>query len=247
MATQLTWYGHAAFKVVTPAGNVLLIDPWITNPSFENGKDELRKLKRVDAIALTHGHGDHVGDAVEIAKKTGAKLVANFDLAAAVGAVLGYPKDQIADENTGHMGGRFPVLDGDIMVEFVPAWHGSSVQKDEKSPPVYAGNPTGIVLEIKNGPTIYTTGDTCFFSDMARVKDYRSIDVMLVCIGDRFTMGPRGAADAVVAVNPGTAIPQHYATFPLLTGTPAEFERELKSRGYGNAIKMPKPGETLTF
>ncbi|HJT81142.1 MAG TPA: MBL fold metallo-hydrolase, partial [Chthoniobacterales bacterium] len=84
METQLTYYGHAAFKLVTPRGNVLLIDPWLNNPLFEKGKDELAGLKRVDLILLTHGHFDHVGESVDIAKRTGAKLVATFDLSAAM-------------------------------------------------------------------------------------------------------------------------------------------------------------------
>src|SRR5437588_9151676 len=103
--THLTWYGHSAFKITTPAGNALLLDPWLTNPVFEKGKDELAALKRVDLILLTHGHSDHVGNAVEIGKRTGANLVANFDLSAAVTNVLGYPSKQADSDTTGHIGG----------------------------------------------------------------------------------------------------------------------------------------------
>src|SRR5207244_2175287 len=228
--TQLTWYVHSAFKLVTPAGNVLLIDPWITNPSFDKGKEELAALKRVDLIRLTHGHGDHVGDAVEIGKRTGAKLVATYDLAEAMKLVLGYPAEQADNDTTGHFGGQLSLLDGDVTVCFVPAWHGSAVCKDADSPPVYSGNPSGLVIAIRGGPTIYDTGDTAFFSDMALVADYNKIDVMLVCIGDHFTMGPIRAADAVKLVKPATVIPMHYGTFPVLTGTTEEFDRQLKQR-----------------
>jgi L-ascorbate metabolism protein UlaG (beta-lactamase superfamily) len=245
--TQLTWYGHAAFKIVTPAGNLLLIDPWLTNPSFEKAKVELEVLKRVDAILLTHGHGDHVGDAVEIGKRTGATLVSTYDLNAAMVSVLGYPEKQAGTEVTGHIGGQIRLFDGDVTVCFVPAWHGSSVQKDEKSLPVYAGSPTGLVISVRNGPTIYHTGDTGFFSDIARVSDYNKIDIMLVCIGDHFTMGPIRAADAVKAVNPRSVIPMHYGTFPILTGTPEDFERELKKRDVKAGLRVMKVGEAISL
>jgi len=247
MATQITWYGHAGFKIITPAGNVLLIDPWLTNPKFDKGKDELASLKRVDLIFLTHGHGDHVGDAVEIGKRTGAKLSATFDLAAAMTSVLGYPDKQAGNDTCGHMGGRIPLLDGDVTAEFVPAWHGSAVRKDDKSPPVYAGSPSGVVITLKNGPTIYHTGDTCFFSDIARVSDYRKIDIMMVCMGDHFTMGPVGAADAVKAVHPRIVIPIHYGTFPLLTGTPEALDAELKKRDIKTELRVLKIGEAISF
>src|SRR5437868_14638015 len=102
-------------------------------------------------------------------------------------------------------------------------------------------------LTIRNGPTIYHTGDTAFFSDIARVSDYNQIDIMLVCIGDHFTMGPIRAADAVKAVNPRSVVPIHYGTFPVLTGTPEEFERELKKREVKAQLRVMKPGETISL
>ena len=246
MPTQLSWYGHSAFKIVTPAGRIFLIDPWLTNPAFDKGKEELTALQNVDLILLTHGHGDHVGDAVEIGKKTGAKLVANFDLSAAVVSVLGYPANQAGADTTGHIGGQLTLLDGELTVCFVPAWHGSTVRKDENSPPVAAGMPTGLVIGIRNGPIIYHTGDTGFFSDIARVTDYNKIDIMLVCMGDHFTMGPIRAADAVKLVGPKMVVPIHYATFPVLTGTPKEFEKELKGRGVKSELRVMNVGQTIT-
>ncbi len=243
--THLTWYGQAGFKIVTPANKVLLIDPWLTNPVFTKGKEELAALKHVDLILLSHGHSDHVGDAVEIGKKTDAKLVATYDLSAAMTTALGYPSNLADSETTGHFGGQLNLLDGDVTVCFVPAWHGSGVCKDDKSPPVYAGNPSGLVITIRNGPTIYHTGDTCFFSDIARVSDYNKIDIMLVCIGDHFTMGPVGAADAVKLVSPTTVIPMHYGTFPALSGTPQAFSEELKKRGVKTELRVMNVGETI--
>jgi L-ascorbate metabolism protein UlaG (beta-lactamase superfamily) len=244
--TKLTWYGQSGFKIVTPGGKTLLVDPWLTNPVFKNGKDELAALKDIDLILLSHGHSDHVGNAVEIGEKTGAKLVANADLSAAMVNVLGYPGEQADSDTTGHIGGQLTLLRGEVTVCFVPAWHGSTVQKDATSPPVAAGMPTGLLICIRNGPTIYHTGDTGFFSDIARVSDYNKIDIMLVCIGDHFTMGPVRAADAVKLVGPGMVIPMHYGTFPVLIGTPEAFGEELKKRGTKTELRVMKVGETIT-
>jgi L-ascorbate metabolism protein UlaG (beta-lactamase superfamily) len=246
MATQITWYGQSGFKFLTPGGKTFLIDPWLINPVFDKGKEELAGLKRVDLILLTHGHGDHVGNSVEIGKKTGAKLVSNFDLSAAVVSVLGYPSNQAGADTTGHIGGQLSLLDGELTVRFVPAWHGSTVRQDENSAPVGAGMPTGLVISIRNGPTVYHTGDTGFFSDIARVSDYNKIDIVLVCIGDHFTMGPVQAADAVKAVAPRLAIPMHYGTFPVLTGTPEAFRDELQKRDAKTELRVMRVGETIT-
>ena len=247
MGTQLTWYGQSGYKITTPGGKTFLIDPWLTNPVFPKGKETLAALKQVDLILLTHGHGDHVGESVEIAKKTGAKLVANVDLSAAVVSVLGYPGDQAGAETTGHIGGQLTLLDGEVKVCFVPAMHGSTVRKDDTSPPVAAGMATGLVVSIRNGPTIYHTGDTGFFSDMARVSDHNTIDLLLVCIGDHFTMGPVRAAEAVKLIGPKMTIPNHYETFPVMTGTPDQFADELKKVGAKTELRVMNVGETITI
>ena len=245
METQLTWYGQAGFKIATPAGKILLIDPWLTNPVYDRGKDELSSLKNVDLILVSHGHSDHVGNAVEIGKKTRAKLVATFDLSAAMVAGLGYPSELVDNDTTGHFGGTLNLLNGDVAVTFVPAWHGAGVATDEKSPPVYGGTPSGLVVAIRNGPTIYHTGDTDLFSDMALVSRFNKIDIMLVCIGDHFTMGPARAAEAVRLVDPRVAIPMHYGTFPVLTGTPETFDHELKQRNLETQLRVMNVGETI--
>jgi L-ascorbate metabolism protein UlaG (beta-lactamase superfamily) len=247
METQLTWYGQSAFKIVTPGGKVLLVDPWLTNPVFEKGEDEIAALNHVDLVLITHGHSDHVGNAVEIGKKTRAKLVATFDLSAAIVAALGYPSKLADVETTGHLGGTLTLLGGEIAVTFVPAWHGSGVSKEENAPPVYGGTPSGSVIALREGPTIYHTGDTDLFSDMELVSRFHKIDIMLVCIGDHFTMGPDRAAEAVKLVGPREVIPMHYGTFPVLTGTPEAFERELKKRNVKAKLRVMNIGETIAL
>jgi L-ascorbate metabolism protein UlaG (beta-lactamase superfamily) len=245
MDTQLTWYGQSAFKIITTSGKVLLVDPWLSNPVFENAKREIAALKHVDLILVTHGHSDHVGDAVEIGQKTGAKLVATFDLADAIVKHLGYPAEQAQADTVGHFGGELTLLDGEAKVAFVRAHHGSGVAADDQDGLRYGGSPGGFVITIRSGPTIYHTGDTDLFSDMALVSRFQKIDVMLVCIGDHFTMGPDRAAEAVKLVNPRQVIPMHYGTFPILTGTPDAFERALKERQVETQLRVIKVGETI--
>jgi L-ascorbate metabolism protein UlaG (beta-lactamase superfamily) len=249
--TKLTWYGQSAFKIVTPAGKVLYMDPWLTNPANKNGKEQLAAIDKADLILVTHGHFDHVGNSAEIARKTGAKLVATFDLGKAMVQYGGFPEKQFGMETSGNFGGQITLLDGEVKVAFTQALHSSSIEPpaDSAYPKglQYAGNPGGMAVSIKNGPTLYHTGDTDLFSDMALVKTYGAVDIMLVCIGDRFTMGPRRAALAVQLVNPAVAIPMHFGTFPLLTGTAAEFRDETKRLHPATTVKILEVGETYTW
>lgn len=245
--TELTWYGHSAFKIKTPKGHVLLIDPWITNPANKSGKEDLAKLEKVDLILITHGHFDHVGDAVGIAKKTGAKLVATFDLGTSLVKYAGYPKDQAGFDTMGNFGGEITLLDGEVKVAFIPAVHSSSVMSPDGKDIHMGGNPGGFLISVKNGPTIYHTGDTDVFSDMALIPRFHKVDVMLACIGDHFTMGPERAAMAVKLVRPKVVIPMHYGTFPVLTGTPEAFAAALKAQKAKAKLDVMKVGETVDF
>ncbi len=238
--TAVTWYGHAAFRIVTPAGKTLFVDPWVKNPSNKNGDADLAAITKADLILVTHGHFDHVGEAVEIGKKTGAKLVATFDLGNALVAA-GYPKEQFGFDTTGNAGGEIELLGGDVRVAFIPAVHSSDASGHA------AGTAGGFLISIKGGPAIYHTGDTDLFGDMALVAEHGKVDVMLTCIGDRFTMGPRRAAEAVKLIKPTTVIPMHFGTFPVLTGTVDAFEKALKKTGTKTALKELKIGETVSF
>jgi L-ascorbate metabolism protein UlaG (beta-lactamase superfamily) len=250
--TKVTWYGHAAFRIDTPNGKVILIDhlavrridPWIDNPvNKANAASDLAGLTAVDLILVSHGHFDHVGNAADIAKKTKAKLVATFDLGNALVANAGYPKELFGMDTGGNFGGTLELLGGEVAITFVPAIHSSGVGDKD----AYGGNPGGFVVAVKNGPTIYHTGDTDLFGDMAVIGKFAKVDLMLACIGDHFTMGPDRAAEAVRLVKPKQVVPMHFGTFPVLTGTPEALGKALKKGGGGAKLVEMKLGTPITL
>ena len=252
--TELTWYGQSAFKVKTPSGKILLIDPFITNPLNPHGAADLAALTKVDLILVTHGHGDHIGNGVEIAKRTGAKLVANYDLARALVQYGGFPEELAERGQMGFPGGELNLLGNEVRILLVPAVHSSVVEGVPGSPlpgkVVYGGTPGGFVIAIKGGPIIYHTGDTYVFSDMALIGSLNKIDIMLACIGGHFTMGPKRAALAARLVNPGLVIPMHFGANPLLKGTPEQFAQELAAPpkdGPRPPMRHLAVGETLVW
>lgn len=231
---RITWLGHATFLIETPGGKHVLVDPWVmNNPKTPADKKNLEKL---DVMLCTHGHGDHIGDGVELARKFNPKVVGIYELCAWMqqkGA------KQIAPMNKG---GTQPV--DDIKVTMVTAHHSSGIQDGNQT--VYGGEACGYVISFENGIKIYHAGDTCVFGDMEIIRDLYRPDLAMLPIGDLFTMGPREAAYACRLLEPKAVIPMHWGTFPALTGTPAEFGHELKASGLGVELIAMKPGETIS-
>jgi L-ascorbate metabolism protein UlaG (beta-lactamase superfamily) len=228
-ATVATWWGHAAFVIVTPKGASIAIDPWLDNPSAPKG---LPHPTTLDAILVTHGHFDHAGGVADLAKKTGANVIAPYELASLIGA-----------EHTSGMSPGGSIKIKDATIHLVEAVHGSGYNPDPKNVR-YGGPPVGFVITVDKGPVIYHAGDTDVFSSMALIAERYRPTVAMLPIGGHFTMDPSGAALAVRLLRVRTVIPMHFGTFPLLAGTPAKLRLELrKQRSFARVLEM-RPGET---
>jgi len=215
---KLTWFGHSAFALEFGETKIL-IDPFLSgNPSFEGSVDDA--AAGCTHLLLTHGHDDHVGDALDILQKTGAQLVANFEICMWL-VSQGASGDKI---NPGNHGGTVDC--GGFTTSFVNALHSSGTTKDGAS--IYLGNPLGLIVKAEGEPSVYHLGDTDIFGDMALIQELHAPDVGIVPIGDRFTMGAKSAALACRRYFDFKAIlPCHYATFSVLDQTADAFLSEM--------------------
>ena len=228
--TTLTWLGHASFRIDTASGKRIYVDPFLNgNPTCpENEKTP----ERVDVIALTHGHGDHLGDTVELAKKHDATVVALVELAGRLGT-QGVDESRLRNPNKGGTDD----VDG-VKVTLTHAFHSSSAPDGS-----YAGEAAGLIITTEDGRKIYFAGDTNVFGDMQLIGRLYQPDVAVLPIGDHFTMGPKEAAVAVELLGVKRIVPCHWGTFSLLTGTPEEFEKLAPS---GVTIEKMQPGDSVT-
>jgi L-ascorbate metabolism protein UlaG (beta-lactamase superfamily) len=234
MATELTWLGHSAFRIDTPGGKRIYVDPFLNgNPKCPEGEVE---PERCDLIALTHGHDDHLGDTIALAQRFECPVIAQVELRGWL-SILGIPEDMTQAVNKGGT----TSVDG-IKLTLTHGNHSSSLFRDGVLH--YAGESCGFVIEVEDGFKIYVSGDTNVFGDMSLIARIYSPDVAIIPIGDHFTMGPREAAVALELLGVSRCVPCHYGTFGLLTGTP-EALRELAPAGV--EILAPDPGETITL
>jgi len=227
MATSLTWLGHASFRFDTPGGKRVYIDPWLSNPKCPDSEKE---PERVDVIALTHGHGDHVGETVELSKQFSPEIVAMVELK----GWLGNQGASVGEMPGPNKGGT--VETGDVRITLVNAFHSSASDDGD-----YLGEAAGLIVRGDGMPTLYFAGDTCVFGDMALIKRIYAPDVAVLPIGGHFTMDPREAAVALELLGNPRCVPCHWGTFPLLKGTP----QQLKELAPGANIVDVEPGQTI--
>lgn len=217
---KIRWLGHSAFEVAL-ANKILLIDPWLTGNPL--AAVTVSDIKKTDVVCVTHDHGDHLGDAVEICKRTGATFVGIHELGV-------YVREQGVKNIVGiNIGGTVNVKG--INITLVQAFHSSS-----------RGAPTGFVIKAE-GKTIYHTGDTGIFGDMKLIGEIYRPDVALIPIGDYYTMGPKEAAEAVKLIKPTVVIPMHYQTFPVLSPSAEDFIKFVKEKASKVKVVALKPGQ----
>ncbi len=228
---KVTFYGHATFKIVTPNGVRILVDPWLDNPQCPAEKD----LGPYDLILITHAHGDHLGNVLELARSATTEVIAIHEIQQYLLA-RGLPN--VTGMN---IGGSYRTKG--LTITMVQALHSSSIQEGESL--IYGGDPAGFVVRLEDGRAFYHAGDTGLFYDMKLIGELYRPEVAFLPIGDHYVMGPREAAKACALLRPRVVIPMHFGTFPLLTGTPEAFAEHLREMAPEVELKVLKPGETI--
>ena len=232
MPLSFTWLGHSTFLFRSPGGKRILTDPWLsTNPSTP---ESAKKVGALDLILVTHGHEDHTGDLVSVARATGAHVISTYEVALWL--------EGKGIQRTAPMGHGGTQEVGGIAVTMVDAVHTSSIVEDGRL--IYLGNPAGYVVRFEDGLTVYFAGDTALFGDMRLIGEMHRPTIAFLPIGDRFTMGPDAAARAVEMLGVRQVVPMHYGTFPFLTGTPARLRELVEPRGV-EVVEL-RPGETAS-
>ena len=230
----LTWLGHNSFKLLTRGAKTVLLDPWVEgNPACLK---ELKTFTRIDAMTISHGHGDHMSDAVTLGKKFKPVVVCNYEIHVFLrrkGLTTTSPMNKGGTQEAA--GVRFTM---------VHASHSSGIEDGGQI--VYGGEACGFVITLEDGTRIYHAGDTAVHSDMALIGELYPPDVALLPIGDLYTMSPREAAVAARLLKPKVIVPAHYGTFPALTGTPDALREELKQQKVSAELVVLRPGESLS-
>jgi len=230
----LTWLGHHTFKLVTRGARTVLMDPWVEgNPACPK---EQKHFDKIDVMTISHGHGDHMADAVTLAKKFKPVVLCNLE--------IHFHLNHKGVPNTVGMNKGGTVEAAGLRFTMVHAIHSSGIEDGGQV--IYGGEAAGFVVTLEDGTRIYHAGDTAVHAEMALIGELYPPDIALLPIGDHYTMSPREAAVAARLLKPKWIVPAHYGTFPVLTGTPEMLREELKRLQLDVEIVAMRPGETLS-
>lgn len=237
--TSFTWYGHACVEVRTPGGRMVLIDPWFGNPKSPKPASA---VERCDVLLVTHGHGDHLGEAIELARRFKPFWPTIHECSLWAAPQCPESADRIIGMNKGGT-----VEAAGLRITMTSADHSAGDWNPAAGVPLYLGEPAGFVVEVENGFRFYHAGDTNVFGDMRLIGELYRPDLAILPIGGHYTMGPREAALAVELLGTKHVLPIHYGTFPILAGTPTELRAALAARGLAEVtVHELEPGGTLS-